>query len=207
MPSSLKGNTFRAFWTILSATLVVCAPPAVAGVPTDQVRGTVDRVLEILQNPTLKSAARRAERREQLTEVISGRFDFTEMAKRSLGAEWRRLKPSQQQEFVKLFTDLLRDAYVTNIESYKGERVIYKGETEDDPYAVVQTSLKSPDGNEYTIDYRVHLVGNDWKVYDVVIENVSIVNNYRSQFARLINKSSFDGLIRALKERDFSKQN
>lgn len=204
---SLKANMLRASWIVLIAALFLYAPLAVAGVPTDQVRGTVDRVLEILRNPTLKLADRRGERREQLNNIISARFDFTEMARRSLGAEWRRLNPAQQQEFVKLFTEFLRDAYTTNIESLNGERVIYKGETEDDPYAVVQTILKSPDGNDYTIDYRLHRVGNEWKVYDVVIENVSLVNNYRSQFSRLINKSSYDGLIRALREKTLSKDN
>lgn len=207
MGLGLKANRLLAAWIALSAALVLYAPSAVAGVPTDQVRGTVDRVLEILANPTLKSADRRGERREQLSKVISARFDFSEMARRSLGSEWRRLNPAQQQEFVRLFTDLLRDAYATNIESYKGEKVIYKGETEDDPYAVVQTILKSADGNDYTIDYRLHRVGSEWKVYDVVIENVSLVNNYRAQFSRLINKSSYDGLIRALKEKALSQQN
>jgi phospholipid transport system substrate-binding protein len=207
MGLGLKANRLLAAWIALSAALVLNAPSAVAGVPTDQVRGTVDRVFEILANPSLKSADRRGERREQLSKVISARFDFTEMARRSLGSEWRRLNPAQQQEFVRLFTDLLRDAYTTNIESYKGEKVIYKGETEDDPYTVVQTILKSADGNDYTIDYRLHRVGSEWKVYDVVIENVSLVNNYRSQFSRLINKSSYDGLIQALKEKALSQQN
>jgi phospholipid transport system substrate-binding protein len=129
------------------------------------------------------------------------------MAKRSLGAEWRRLNPSQQQEFVGLFTDLLRDAYVADIESYKGEKVLYTRETQEDQFATVHTMLRSPEGTEYSLEYRLRLIGKDWKAYDVVIENVSIVNNYRSQFARLINKSSYDGLIRALKEKTLSKQN
>jgi phospholipid transport system substrate-binding protein len=127
------------------------------------------------------------------------------MAKRSMGAEWRRLTPSQQQQFVDLFTDLLRDAYVADIESYKGEKVIYTRETEEEEFAVVQTILRSPEGTEYSLEYRLHLLGKEWKVYDVVIENVSIVNNYRSQFARVINRSSFDGLIRALREKTLSK--
>jgi phospholipid transport system substrate-binding protein len=178
-----------------------------AGEPTDQVRGTVDRVLAILQDPKLKSKDKVNERRELLRRVIEARFDFSEMAKRSLGAEWRRLNPSQQQEFVGLFTDLLRDAYVADIESYKGEKVLYTRETQEDQFATVHTMLRSPEGTEYSLEYRLRLIGKDWKAYDVVIENVSIVNNYRSQFARLINKSSYDGLIRALKEKTLSKQN
>jgi phospholipid transport system substrate-binding protein len=194
-------------WIVFSLVTVSRPHLALAGVPTDQVRATVDQVLTIVQNPALKSADKRQDRREQLSKVIASRFDFAEMARRSLGAEWRRLTPSQQQQFVELFTDLLRDAYVGDIESYKGEKIIYTRETQEERYAVVQTILRSPEGTEYTIDYRLHLVDQQWKVYDLVIENVSIVNNYRSQFARVINKSSYEGLIRALKEKTVSKQN
>jgi phospholipid transport system substrate-binding protein len=194
-------------WIIFSMVAVFRLPLAIAGVPTDQVRGTIDRVLSILQDPTLQSADKRKERREQLSTVISARFDFAEMAKRSLGAEWRRLTPSQRREFVDLFTDLLRDAYVADIESYKGEKIIYTRETQEEQYAVVQTIIRSPEGAEYAVDYRLHLIDNDWKVYDVVIENVSVVNNYRSQFARVMSRSSYEGLIRALREKTLSKQN
>jgi phospholipid transport system substrate-binding protein len=207
-PTKLSGfycAYLAGLWVFVALDIVSQPPSAVAGVPTDQVRATVDRVLAIVQDPKLKSTEKLKERRELLSKVISARFDFTEMAKRSMGAEWRRLTPSQQQQFVDLFTDLLRDAYVADIESYKGEKVIYTRETEEEEFAVVQTILRSPEGTEYSLEYRLHLLGKEWKVYDVVIENVSIVNNYRSQFARVINRSSFDGLIRALREKTLSK--
>jgi phospholipid transport system substrate-binding protein len=193
--------------SLIFASMSVFIRPlsATAGVPTDQVRGTVDRVLAIVQDTKLKSADKRKERRDLLSKIISARFDFPEMARRSLGAEWRRLAPAQQQQFVELFTDLLRDAYVADIESYKGETVRYTRETQEERFAVVQTILKSREGTDYSIEYRLHLVDKEWKVYDVVIENVSIVNNYRSQFARVINKSSFEGLIRAMREKTLQK--
>lgn len=203
----MGGKSAAVFFIVLFLLTFVYRVAANAGVPTDQVRGTVDRVLAIVQDPKLKSKDKVNERRELLRRVIEARFDFAEMAKRSLGAEWRRLKPSQQQEFVELFTDLLRDAYVADIESYKGEKVVYTRETQEDQFATVHTMIRSPDGTEYSLEYRLQLIGKEWKAYDVVIENVSIVNNYRSQFARLINKSSYDGLIRALKEKTLSKQN
>jgi phospholipid transport system substrate-binding protein len=197
-----------AAFLILAVTFTLVLPHSVfGGVPTDQVRRTVDRVLAIVQDPNLKAKGKLVERRELLRSVISARFDFTEMGRRSLGAEWRRITPSQQQQFVELFTDLLRDAYVADIESYKGEKVNYLRETQEERFAVVQTIIESPEGREYSIEYRLHLVDKEWKVYDVVIENVSIVNNYRSQFARVINKSSFEGLIRAMKEKTLSRQN
>jgi phospholipid transport system substrate-binding protein len=202
----MGGKSAAAYFIFLLILTLVHPMAANAGVPTEQVRGTVDRVLAILQDPKLKSKDKVNERRELLRRVIEARFDFTEMGKRSLGAEWRRLKPSQQEEFVELFTDLLRDAYVADIESYKGEKVIYTRETEEDQFATVHTMIRSPEGTEYSLEYRLRLIGKDWKAYDVVIENVSIVNNYRSQFARLINKSSYDGLIRALKDKKLSKR-
>ncbi len=204
---SLHARFFGVAWVIFGVVTVARLQLAMAGVPMDQLRGTVDRVLTILQDPRLRSADKREERRQQLAKVISARFDFDEMARRSLGAEWRRLTPGQRKEFVELFAELLRDTYVANIESYKGEKVIYTRETQEEQYAVVQTILRSPEGTEYSLDYRLHLIDKEWKVYDVVIENVSIVNNYRSQFARVINKSSYEGLIRALKEKKLSKEN
>ena len=194
-------------WMCFTVAIIVQPRASDAGVPTDQVRATVDRVLAILRDPNLKAKTKLAERRELLRSVISARFDFAEMARRSLGAEWRRLTPSQQQQFVELFTDLLRDAYVGEIESYEGEKVAYARESQEERFAAVQTILQSPDGREYSIEYRLHLIDKEWKVYDVVIENVSIVNNYRSQFARIINKSSYEGLIRTMKEKTHSKSN
>ena len=201
------GKSVAVFLILASMSVFIRPLSVTAGVPSEQVRGTVDRVLAILQDPNLKTKNKLNERRELLRSVISVRFDFAEMARRSLGAEWRRLAPAQQQQFVELFSDLLRDAYVADIESYKGQKVSYTREAQEEQFAVVRTILRSPEGNEYSIEYRLHLVDKEWKVYDVVIENVSIVNNYRSQFARLINKSSFEGLIRAMKEKTLLKQN
>lgn len=197
----------NAIFLILATIFVFTRPlSATAGLPTEQVRGTVDRVLAIVQDPKLKAADKLKERRELLRKMLSARFDFAEMARRSLGTEWRRINPAQQQQFVELFTDLLRDAYVEQIESYKGEKAIYSREAQEAEFAVVQTVLRSPEGIDYSIEYRLHWVDKEWKVYDVVIENVSIVNNYRSQFARVINKSAFEGLIRALKQKTLSKE-
>ena len=200
-----KGGFYVGLWMCFTAAIVVQPRASDAGVPTDQVRATVDRVLAILQDPKFKSADKFRDRRELRSKVISARFDFAEMARRSLGAEWRRLSAVQQQQFVELFTDLLRDAYVDDIESYKSEKVIYKRETQEEQFAVVQTTLRSPEGSEYSIEYRLRQVEKEWKVYDVVIENVSIVNNYRSQFARVISRSSFEGLMRAMREKTHQK--
>lgn len=174
---------------------------ASAGVPTDQMRVTVDRVLVILKDPALNSAGAKEARRAELSKAIFPRFDFEEMAKRSLGAEWRRRTPEEQKEFTRLFTELLKNSYVDSIESYHSDKVIYRRESQDGDYADVGTKVINDGGEEFTIDYRLNLDGSQWKVYDVVIENISIVNNYRSQFNRILGRSSFAELLRTIREK------
>jgi len=176
-------------------------PGADAGLPTDQIRATVDNITAILKNPALKSDARKKDRRDQLRRAIYARFDFTEMSARSLGSYWRQLTPQQKDEFTRLFTDLLERAYIEQIESYTSERFIYGKESVDQDYAEVQSKIQTTKGEEYQINYRLRLVGKEWKVYDVVVENISLVNNYRSQFNRVIANQSYDDLIRKLKDK------
>jgi len=171
-----------------------------AGLPTDQTRATIDQVLEILNNPELKSKSAKEERRSRLRQVIYPRFDFAEMARRSLGPTWRRINSEEQQEFLKLFTQLLEESYVSNIESYSGEKILYGREIEDQGFAEVDTKIITNRGEEFAINYKLHELNGDWKVYDVVIENVSIVNNYRSQFSRLLAKYSFAELLDRIRE-------
>jgi phospholipid transport system substrate-binding protein len=195
----------RKFAIIFSALVLTAAlargGDSSAGVPTDQVRATVNRVLMILKDPALNSAGAKEARRAELSKAILPRFDFEEMAKRSLGAEWRRRTPAEQKEFVRLFTALLKDSYVDSIESYRGEKVVYRGESQDGDYADVGTKMIDKRGQEFAIDYRLNLEGSEWKVYDVIIENISIVNNYRSQFQRILSRSSFAELLRRLSDK------
>lgn len=189
---------------IIGLGIIFQGATANAGVPTDQVRGTVDQVLAVLQDPSLKPDNSQKERRDRLRQVIFARFDFAEMAQRSLGPEWRRRSPAEQQEFVNLFTDLLQENYIGTIESYNGDKVIYNRELQDQNNAEVQTTLTTRSEAAYSINYRLRLVGKDWKVYDVVIENISLVNNYRSQFSRVISRSSYEELVRTMKEKSLS---
>ncbi len=172
-----------------------------AGAPTEQIRASVDRVLAILKNPQMKSPAKTKERREQLREIISSRFDFTEMARRSLGAQWRRLSPKEQDDFVRLYTDLLERAYIDRIEAYSDEKFVYSRENLDKDYAEVMSRIVTERGEEFSLNYKVHFVNGEWKVYDVVVENISLVNNYRSQFSRIIANSSYEDLVRKMKEK------
>jgi len=164
-----------------------------AGVAGDQVRQSVDKLLTILKDPQLKQESRKKERREKLKQVINQRFDLTEMAIRSLGPEWHRHTPDEKTEFVKLFTDLLERAYLKQIESYNDQKVRYVNEREDSSYAEVDTKIVDNKGQEFSVNYRLHNVNGDWKVYDVVIEDISLVNNYRAQFGRVLASSSYQG--------------
>jgi len=185
----------------LVLAILLLSTTAHAGLATDQIKATVDKALVLLRDPKLKPAAKLKERREQLKQILFSRFDFTEMAKRSLGANWRRRTPQEQEEFVRLFTDVLERAYADIIESYSDEKIVYLNERIDAEYADVNSKIFTGKGQEYTINYKAHLVGNEWKVYDVVAENISLVNNYRSQFTRVISKDSYEELVRRLKDK------
>jgi phospholipid transport system substrate-binding protein len=186
---------------VLTLLAFFVSTQAQAGVPTEQIKATVDRAVMVLKDPRLKPPAKLQERREQLRKVLFARFDFTEMAKRALGADWRRRTPQEQQEFVRLFSELLERAYAEIIESYSDEKIIYLNERVDGSYADVASKIQTSRGEEYSINYKVHLVSNEWKVYDVVAENISLVNNYRSQFSRVIAKSSYEELLRRLRDK------
>ena len=194
----------KRFWFAIAAVLLAtwtAAASVSAGVPTEQIRSTVDRAILVLKDPRLKPAAKSKERRDQLKQILFARFDFTEMAKRALGANWRRRTPKEQEEFVQLFTELLEHAYADIIESYTEDKIIYVGEKLEGGYADVASKVLTSNGAEYSLNYKAHLVNSEWRVYDVIAENISVVNNFRSQFNRVITKSSYEELVRRLREK------
>ena len=200
-PLSLN-NPVKLLLALWFAAVTLAASPARAGLPTDQIKATVDKAQLVLRDPRLKPATKQSERREQLKQVLFSRFNFAEMAKRSLGPNWTRRTPQEQEEFVRLFTEVLERAYADIIESYIDEKIVYLAEKVDSGYADVNSKIVTSKGEEYSINYRAQLVGNEWKVYDVVAENISLVNNYRSQFNRVIAKSSYEELVRRLKDKN-----
>ena len=176
-----------------------------AGAPTEQVRQTVDKVLQVLQDPQFKSNSNAAQRRDQLTQILASRFDFAEMAKRSLGANWQKGSAAEQQQFVRLFTNLLENSYIGQIEAYSGEKINYGRESVEQNQADVETKIVTKKGEEVSVNYKLKADGGNWKVYDVVIENVSLVNNFRNQFNRMLAKGSFADLITQLETKSTIK--
>jgi len=191
-------STRQRWLPLVGVIYLFVALPVNAGAPSDQTRATIEKVLAILKDPATKS-----ERRERLRQVIYPSFDFAEMAKRSLGPHWQRRSSAEQQEFVKLFTDLVESSYVDAIDSYDGEKVVVANEKQDNELAEVNTKIVTKKGEEFRVDYRLHQTSGSWKIYDAVIENVSLVNNYRSQFNRVIAKSSYEGLMSKMKDKQF----
>jgi phospholipid transport system substrate-binding protein len=186
---------------LLSLMMFLAVPlTSMAGPPSDQVKATVDRAILLLKDFRDKPAATK-ERRNQLKEILSTRFDFSEMARRALGTHWRRRSPSEQEEFVQLFTELLERQYGDVIDSYTDEKIVYIGDRSDGSFAEVNSKIFTAKGQELSISYKTHLVGDDWKVYDVIAEEISMVNNFRSQFNRVISSSSYEELVRRLKEK------
>ena len=183
----------------LGALLLARAGAAAAGLPTDQLRVSVDHVLAVLQDPSLRPEAKAAERRAAIRHDADAVFDFTEMSRRALGRHWQELNESQQQEFVKLFADLLERAYVSKIEQYSGEKIDYVGESVEGDMATVKTQIMTKQATQVPVDYRLLHKGDRWLVYDVLVEGVSLVLNYRTQFDHILQTSSYDELVRRLK--------
>ncbi len=185
----------------LALLVIGLAPGAVAGPATDRLKPEIDRVVATLDNPALKGESKAAERRQALRDITDGVFDWTEMAKRALGRHWAVRTPAEQQEFVGLFRDVLERAYVSKIERYAGEPIAYVGEVADGDLTTVRTRITTRQNQEVAIDYRMFKDGDRWRVYDVSIEGISLVNNYRTQFDGIIKTSSYDELVKRLKAR------
>ena len=177
--------------------LGLVASRASAGPPTDQVKGYTEQIVKILDDQAIRDADKRAAVRKVAGEV----FDVNETARRALGTHWQRRTPAEREEFVHLFADLLERTYISKIGLYGGERVKYVAEKVDGDFAVVQGRVITPKGSEIPVDARLLKRGDRWLIYDVVIENVSLIQNYRAQFDRIIRASSFDELIKRLRTR------
>lgn len=176
------------------------APVAAAETPKQQLQATVERIMEVFK--TFKSAEDYPKNQGRLRQILSARFDFTEMARRSLGTQWNNLQAKQKQgEFVSAFTQFVEASYLGQMGSYRGEKIVYGREQVENKFAEVETQVVGGEGAPLDVRYMLHLVGKEWKVYDVVIEQVSVVNNYRSQFNRILQTASLDELLKKLREK------
>jgi phospholipid transport system substrate-binding protein len=192
----------------LALTVILQAPTppqALAGVPTDQLRGSVDRVLKLVGDPVSRRDVGR-DRRATLRRIADDIFDWEETAKRSLGTHWQQRTPAERDEFVRLFADMLERSYMSKIETYDGEKIGYVGDSVEGDMAVVRTKLMNKQGTETGVNYKMLRREDRWKVYDVEIEGVSLVANYRTQFNNVLRRSSYPEMMRALRAKFGNEQ-
>jgi phospholipid transport system substrate-binding protein len=176
-------------------------PSISAAEPMAEIRSAVDRAMRILNDAELMSKDKKQERVNRLREIVDPLFDFEEMAKLVLGLHWGRRTPAEQRDFVALFRKLLEKIYADRSDSYDGEKIIVSREAVDKDHAQVDSRVINRQGEEFSVVYRLRQTDGKWKVYDVVVEDISIVKNYRSQFHRVITKFSYEELVKRIKEK------
>jgi phospholipid transport system substrate-binding protein len=168
---------------------------AFGNTPTEQIQETVGQVMKVVSTANTDE-----QRKEMLRKTLMPRFDWFEMARQTLGKHWN-VAVGREDEFVTTFAEFLGNAYVGQISSYKDEKIIFVQESIDDNQAQVKTKIVPANGETTSVNYRLHRVSGDWKIYDVVVEDISLVVNYRSQFNRILAKGSFDDLLAQLREK------
>lgn len=185
---------------LLLAASLLMASVAFANQPADEIKRTVDEVVRIVADKDMKK--NETKRRQALKKSISNIFDYAEMAKRSMGKHWNVRTPAEKKIFVDLFATLLENSYAGKIESYNNEKIIYIKDIVDGDYAEVKSKVVTANRDEFTLDYRLLKQNNKWMVYDVIIEGVSLVSNYRSQFNKIINANGYDKLVNKLQSKN-----
>jgi len=173
-------------------------PAAWAGAPTDQLRDGIDRIFKILGDPDLRGDEKASQRKTAVTRVAGEIFDFTEMSKRTLGRHWDQRTPAERQDFARLFTELIQRSYFSRIDEHGSEKTVFRGETVEGQHAVVRTLLILTHGSQMPLDYSMQNTGDRWRVYDLSIDGISLVANYRAQFNRIIRTSSYVELVTRL---------
>ena len=190
-------------WRIVLAALLLLsvAPKSWAGPAQDQLKGAIDRVVSTLESPALKGDNKVAERRAAVRKIADEIFDFGEIARRALGRYWQPLTEPQRTEFVGLFADLLERSYISKIELYGGEKIIYSGDRVEGDLATVSTKIITKNGTEVPVNYRLFKHGDRWMIYDINIEGISLESNYRTQFNKIIQTNGYNSLVEKMKSK------
>jgi phospholipid transport system substrate-binding protein len=194
----MKRSRCLIFEFIISFLLLAPSSNASAQSAKEQLHSTIDRIVEVLR--TTRSAEDIETKRSLFREILLTRFDFAAMAQKTLGNRWNELD-GREQEFVSAFTGFIENAYLGTLGSYQGENVVYDWDWAEGELAAVGTRVVGGRGAPIEVEYKLHLRGEEWKVYDVVIDNVSVVSNYQSQFRRILQKASLQELIQRLQDK------
>ena len=189
---------------IVRMTFILCLifpVSAFAGIPLETVKGHVDKVLEVLRDPSLKAESAKKVKKDKIRAISEKMFDFTELSKRTLASNWSKLSPEQQKEFIELYTSLLEDAYANKIMAYTDEKIVFSTEVALTEKTVEVRSTVLRKNGDVPIYYRVIMKDGSWRVYDVVIEGVSLINNYRSQFREILANNPPESLLETLRKK------
>jgi len=181
--------------------IAAMAVPVMAADPMDEIKQTTDKILSVVTNPAFKTPSETEEREKLIRQAVDERFDWGEMARRSLAIHWATRTAEERKEFVRLFADLVERTYMKKVEDYSGEKVLYEGETKEGGYASVRVKIVTKRGEDIPVEYHLKKEGNDWFIYDVSIEGVGLINNYRVQFHSIISQSSYENLVKRLREK------
>ena len=186
----------------LTLIILLIVPLSVyAGAPLDSVKGNVNKVLDVLRDPALKGESGKKTKRQKIRSISDKMFDYSELSRRTLGQDWKKLNPAQQNEFTDLYKSLLEDAYADKIINYTDEKVAFSKENQlSEKTFEVQTTILTKKA-DIPIYYRVIQKDGQWKVYDVVIEGVSLINNYRNQFREILMNKSPEVLLDTLRKK------
>lgn len=187
--------------TAVVALLLFAANTGSIPGPTEVVQMAVDQVILVLEDSDLARPSAAQQRRQEIRRIAERLFDFPEMARRSLARHWSGRTPQEREEFVRFFRELIEQSYFGKIENYSHERIVYTGETVDGEFATVRSKILTDRKGEVSVDYRLHLIGSRWAVYDLLIDGVSFVSSYRAQFNRIIQTSSYEVLAEKMRLR------
>ena len=172
-----------------------------AGAPLDSVKADINKVLDVLRDPSLAGEAGKKTKKQKIRSISDTMFDYTELSRRTLGPDWKKLNSAQQNEFIDLYKCLLENAYADKIITYTNEKVVFGKESPlTGTTSEVQTTVVTKKA-DIPINYRVIQKGGDWRVYDVVIEGVSLISNYRSQFREILMNNSPETLLDTLRKK------
>jgi phospholipid transport system substrate-binding protein len=172
-----------------------------AALPMEEIKETTDKIISIVTDPALKDPAKEAERRALIRKAVDEVCDWKEMSRRSLGRYWAKRTEQEKRDFVKLFGELIERTYIDKVEGYSGQKVNYLGERIDGDYAEVDVSVVTAKNTEVPVIYKMRKKDDRWWVYDLVIEGVSFVQNYRTQFYDMLASSSYQDVVKKLKEK------
>ena len=190
------------FAPIFFFILILCSPVVTyGGTPMEGVRDTTNKIIAIVSDPALKTPDKKKEKAGLIRAAVDERFNWEEMSKRALARHWSARTEEEKKEFIDLFGKLLERTYLDKVEGYSGEKVLYVDEVVDGKYATVSVKIVTKKDTEISVLYRVKKDGDNWLVYDISIEGVSLINNYRKQFNSIIVRNSYKELVDKLREK------